>query len=892
MVLRAISRWLSRRLPRIGRRALPFALLLAAAAWAGAEQGEGDRAAAAAAAIELLISEGRHEEAIPAARALLAQTPANRAENRAVRVRTSYLLGSALHRAGNPAEAEAVFEQGLAEAGRAPGLAAERQAMLATLAHLAGITGRFDLAEQRMAASLALIEGDDAPERRADALYAFAVTLAMAGDNAHAVEVAQQVLADEQALAVPRRFDQGLVRFLLATALLDSGRPQDAEPVFAEAAADFAASVPAGHPVHPKLANNRGNALKALERLDEAGEQYRRALDLYVDQGTPERLFPIAGQATIALWQGRAGEARATFDTLVPAIATALGERSIAAQFARAGQVAAQWAAGELDAAFAGALANEDRRQAMVAGLAAVFSDRQALALKGYLQPDWEWLVALAAQAPSAERVDLAWSRLMAARGEVTATTALRRAAARAADDAELAGPWQDWLQANQALAEAALAAIDGGDVDSLLRRRQAADRAERALARRLDGLARARAQRATTVQALAQALPADAALVVQVLLRNGRPEAFDRTLRPERFARRVAFVLTPDAPPRLVDLGQAAPIEALARSWHRSLRDPNVAEDRLRAQGARLRQAVLDPLALPASTRRLFLVADGALARVAFAALPAPGGGYLVEAGWQVHLLEHEQDLLLPARSPARPPSRLVLVGSPDGIAGDVRRNSGCQDGFPPLPHAGRELDAIAALWPAGWSVARLQGVDAGKAEVSAALPGGGILHFATHALAFAPDCRPDQRTVVLAGADPGAPLPALVLAARDDGRPDLLSADEVAALDLAGTGWAVLSACETGLGVEQAGEGVFGLRRAFRIAGAATVVMSLWPVQDAASADWMAALYRARLVDGLDTVAAVASAQRSALAARRAAGLSTHPYFWAAFVAAGDPR
>lgn len=889
MVLCAISRWLSGRLPRIGRHALPVLLLVAAvpAPVAGA-----DDLAAAATPIEQLIAQGRHDEAIPAARALLAQTAARPAEHVALRVRASYLLGSALHRAGHPAEAEAVLEQGLAEAGQAAGLAADRQAMLATLAHLAGYTGRFGLAEQRMAASLALIEGDDAPERRADALYAFAVGLAMAGDNAHAVEVARQALAAEQALAVPRRYDQGLVRFVMATALLDSGRPQEALPVFAEAAEDLDAAAPAGHPVHAMLANNRGNALKALERLDEAAAQYRRAQALYAGQGTAERHFPVAGQATIALWQGRAGEARAAFDALVPAIADSLGERSVAAQFARAGQVAALWAAGDLDAAFAGALANEDRRQAMVAGLATVFSDRQALALKGYLQPDWEWLVALAAQAPGAGRTELAWSRLMAARGEVTASTALRRAAARAAGDAGLAAPWQDWLKANQALADAALAAVDGGDVATVLQRRQAADRAERALARRLDGLARARAQRATSVRSLAQALPADAALVVQVLLRNGRPEAFDRTLRPERFARRVAFVLTADAPARLVDLGPAAPIEALARGWHRSLRDPSVAEDRVRAQGQRLRAAVLDPLALPASTRRLYLVADGALARVAFAALPAPDGRYLVEAGWQVHLLEHEQDLLLPAPQPVGPPARLVLVGSADGGAAGALRGAGCQDGFPPLPHAARELDAIAALWPADRPVARLQGADAGKAEVSAALPGGGILHFATHALAFAPDCRPDQRAVALAGTDPRAPLPALVLAARGDGRPDLLSADEVAALDLAGTGWAVLSACETGLGIEQAGEGVFGLRRAFRIAGAATVVMSLWPVQDAASADWMAALYRARLVEGLDTVASVASAQRSMLAARRAAGLSAHPYFWAAFVAAGDPR
>jgi CHAT domain-containing protein len=83
-----------------------------------------------------------------------------------------------------------------------------------------------------------------------------------------------------------------------------------------------------------------------------------------------------------------------------------------------------------------------------------------------------------------------------------------------------------------------------------------------------------------------------------------------------------------------------------------------------------------------------------------------------------------------------------------------------------------------------------------------------------------------------------------------------------------------------------------VFGLRRAFRLAGARTVVMSLWPVQDQATRDWMAALYRARLEQRLSTIESVATAERELLAARRAAGQSTHPFYWAAFVAAGDWR
>jgi CHAT domain-containing protein len=61
---------------------------------------------------------------------------------------------------------------------------------------------------------------------------------------------------------------------------------------------------------------------------------------------------------------------------------------------------------------------------------------------------------------------------------------------------------------------------------------------------------------------------------------------------------------------------------------------------------------------------------------------------------------------------------------------------------------------------------------------------------------------------------------------------------------------------------------------------------------VQDAASADWMRALYDARLRGGASTIDAVAHAQNTVLAARRAAGQSVHPYYWAAFISAGDWR
>ena len=79
--------------------------------------------------------------------------------------------------------------------------------------------------------------------------------------------------------------------------------------------------------------------------------------------------------------------------------------------------------------------------------------------------------------------------------------------------------------------------------------------------------------------------------------------------------------------------------------------------------------------------------------------------------------------------------------------------------------------------------------------------------------------------------------------------------------------------------------------MRRAFEMAGARTLIMSLWKVRDDAAREWMRGLYEGRR-DGLRTVEAVRIASLAMIESRRAAGKSTHPFYWGALVAAGDWR
>ena len=115
----------------------------------------------------------------------------------------------------------------------------------------------------------------------------------------------------------------------------------------------------------------------------------------------------------------------------------------------------------------------------------------------------------------------------------------------------------------------------------------------------------------------------------------------------------------------------------------------------------------------------------------------------------------------------------------------------------------------------------------------------------------------------------------------AAEDG---LLTAQDVTAMDLLNTELVVLSACDTALGEVLVGEGVFGLRRSFVLAGAQTLVMSLWKVSDKQTRELMVEFY-IRLKKGQGRVDALREAQ---LEMKKKI---PDPYFWGAFICQGNP-
>jgi CHAT domain-containing protein/tetratricopeptide (TPR) repeat protein len=416
-----------------------------------------------------------------------------------------------------------------------------------------------------------------------------------------------------------------------------------------------------------------------------------------------------------------------------------------------------------------------------------------------------------------------------------------------------------------------------------------------------------------------------------------------------------LAFILQGlEAEPVVVPLGSAEEIEPLVFDWGQEVtrgtrtpgRSAKQAESAYRTAGEALRYKVWDPIAAHLkNARQVLVVPDGALHTVNFAALPTGFSEYLIENGPLIHYQSAERDLMLSGTSQLRGTGILAMgapsfdetslfaslspEGEPEkGILAKAKSllsfrgtRSGCGDfkslKFAPLPATHKEIKEIVDIWKKGKErnsdVLKLMGHRASERDFKISAPGRQLLHIATHGFFLEGECpsvivHPEKKRgsrwggmgepPVIAGENPLL-LTGLALAGannREAAGPEeedgILTAEEVATLDLSGVNWVVLSACDTGLGKIRSGEGVFGLRRAFRIAGAQTLITSLWAVEDDAARKWMRTLYEKRFQKKQKTAESVRNASLEVLQERRRKNKSTHPFYWAGFVASGDWR
>jgi CHAT domain-containing protein len=441
------------------------------------------------------------------------------------------------------------------------------------------------------------------------------------------------------------------------------------------------------------------------------------------------------------------------------------------------------------------------------------------------------------------------------------------------------------------------------------------------------------------TLSDLLASLPAHSAIVDITEYTNFSPPP-DHQGPLIRQQRLVAFILRPDHELTRIELGPSAAVNDQVKRWR-----AGYGGSALSCQAAsELRKLIWEPLIPALDNTAVILVSldDGPLSEIPLGALPGDDPkNYLIEE--KAIAVEPSPQALLdllasPQSDSARQSDNPILLSlgdvdytpPPDGASQDAPALAGGRSLFagklPALPGTGMEIDLLAKTftecWPHGQQE-ELKGRDASIGAVQRQAPGCNYLHFATHGFyepIIAPDSPATQtnaveemQSPVMEAGDVLRLYPSLwsgiVLAGGESG---ILSGMECEELNLDRADLVVLSACETGLGETSASEGAIGLPRAFHIAGARTVVSTLWSVYDEQTRELMDLFYRNLWQKHMGKLEALRQAQIELLNVGAKSGVQTRglrrtdqpdasttqipgklpPVYWAAFVLSGDWR
>ncbi len=395
-----------------------------------------------------------------------------------------------------------------------------------------------------------------------------------------------------------------------------------------------------------------------------------------------------------------------------------------------------------------------------------------------------------------------------------------------------------------------------------------------------LDVAAGARTWQVPTLGAVQAALPTGAALLEFV---RYVPTSADGVVAAPRYA---GYVLRPTGLAVGVDLGDAATLESAIAEFRAALLSPT--REDARAYSAALSALLLAPLRPYLHDAAHWLIApDAALTLVPFAALSEPDGRWVLEKR-TVTLVNSGRELVRP-RGPPPPWADAWVIADPDleqsadkPAQVELPRASTAADfvalHFAPMQGAAEEADAIAPLLRAR----SLLGTRATESAMRL-LHAPRILHVAVPAffLPTVPTTPESAESVLLRSG--------LALAGFHTGRSGtddgVLTALDVLPLHLQGTQLIVLSGCNSA--DIAAGPSVRGLRRAFAIAGAESVVMNLWCADNQATRALLTSFY-GKLSGGEGRSEALRRAQLELLAQ----GRTKKPFYWAAFQVAGDWR
>ncbi len=828
----------------------------------------------------------------------------------------------------------ALFERCLAVRERTlpddhPELQVTRQGLALTMHMLGDLQGARRLFERALEVSTRLLP-DDHPDLQ-KARGNLGASLAAQGDLDGARELFRTVFEVRSRALPDEHVDVQRARQNLASTARALGDLDGARELEERVLAAFSRGLPDDHPFSQQARSNLAHTLHAQRNFDDAAALLEKVLEVgsrALPDDHPE--LQQARQRMAVAILARAAE-RAAAGQLPRSIpdtdvdrAVALVRDSCRAQVHAAQRTALSSAGREAEEIFA--------------------SMAESLAL------GLSMCVGIGIFAPSEELLPDVFACSEATRGAAVEVARLARRSAHSPEHARLSAELQLMTE------DLAKMAREGATREEFDRARSRREAVERDLVRRASELTGgSRSGQLVDAASMAQSLRAEEAVVcfrrfaARRLAVEPSAGADPRPLVRETTEDSLcAFVVRSalardraEKPLTLVHLGSIAPIEQAIEAWRAALGsasgrgqavDPRTASTALDASGVALRRLIFDPL-LPAlgASKHAILVLDDVLHLVAFDCLPIdPDGRELIGDRFRIDLRTNLVELLAP-REPLPGAASLLALGdvayeveSSDNRIHDalaqasgMLRGSVWSTGFPPLPGTRGEIEELGWLFSASFGVegsaTLLTRAQASKRRLIEQAPLARFLHIATHGW-FAPDAVRSwnesaeiERDLQLPGRTSSeselrcmSPMLLCGLALADANLPEdaigrapgLITAEELSTLDLSRCELAVLSACDTNVGERRAGQGVASLQRAMQMAGARSVITSLWKVPDEATRELMIDFYRRLWVEKKPKHQALWEAKTKLREAKDERGMPKYTTRdWAAWVLTGSP-
>jgi len=755
------------------------------------------------------------------------------------------------------------------------------------------------------------------------------------GQDAAAEAIFQRVIAIRENRLGPDHPDTAAALLNLGSVQASMGQPAKALPVLQRSLKSFEQKHGREHQTIASAANSIGEVQRALGEAEAAEASFLRALAIWEKLHGKEHPNVAVGLHNLALIhasRGQVGEADVHLRRAQAILTTVFGEEHprVAEEWITLALLrASQGGWGE-----AGQFADRARRisRRHVARTLPVLAESEQLRfLTQKHEPELHQALSLALSkdaAPGLTSLSASWIL----NGKAIAQEALAESSLLARDSADPALA-EDLKQLTAVRRKLANRSFDGStkvtpqELAQLTAQEQEISRRLRRASGHQD-----KAEPWVELDAVRQLMQKDSVLVEIARLRPFDPASLGKP-NPWRQPRYAAWIIPPagKGAVRLVDLGPASEIESQVSRVRQMIQ---AAPDLIRSKGEReserellthlnaLAARILHPLLPHAGHASHWIISpDADLWLAPWSALPLPSGKYLIE-DHRVSLVVSGRDLL--NQPLARAVTRPLIVADPDydldrttarRIAEQVAQTA-----------AGTRTVRFAAQGPALPAVQRLPGTAREARQIAPSLASytattpqllmekqaqerlvksvrsPRVLVLSTHGF-FLEDQRTNPavggtRFVQSTGKGPSNPLLrcGLLFAgvnrreqATADDEDGILTGLEIVGLDLRGTEMVVLSACETGIGRVHNGEGVAGLRQAFQLAGAHSVLSTLWQIDDQASADLVTGFF-SQLAAKQPRPDALRAAQLQLLKARREKSGSAHPFYWAAYTLTGE--